>query len=64
MSVDATLLEMLRCPACEDRPEVREEGEALVCVACGRRYPVENGIPRMIVEKAAKEDANGALPRP
>lgn len=64
MPVDARLLELLRCPACEERPEVREEGEELVCVECGRRYPVEGGIPRMIVEGPAAEDAAGALSRP
>ena len=64
MHVDARLLELLRCPACVERPEVREEGEALVCVQCDRRYPVENGIPRMIVDDTTEEDAALALPQP
>ena len=59
MPVDAKLLEILRCPACEERPPVREEGDALVCVQCGRRYPVEDGIPRMIVEDVTPAAASG-----
>lgn len=48
--IDPTLLELLACPAC--KTAVREEGERLVCVRCGRRYPVRDGIPVMLVEEA------------
>lgn len=48
--IDPTLLEILACPAC--RTDVRLEGERLVCVQCGRRYPVRDGIPVMLVEEA------------
>ncbi len=48
--IDPTLLELLACPAC--KTAVREEGEWLVCVSCGRRYPVREGIPVMLVEEA------------
>jgi uncharacterized protein YbaR (Trm112 family) len=44
-------MEILRCPACLERPPVHEDGEALVCDVCGRRYPIEEGIPRMIVDE-------------
>ena len=44
------LLEILACPAC--KAKVRLEGEALVCEGCGRRYPIEDGIPIMLVEAA------------
>jgi SAM-dependent methyltransferase len=37
--------EALRCPVCRGTLE----GEAaLVCTSCGRAYPVEDGIPRML----------------
>lgn len=48
--IDPTLLELLACPAC--KTAVREEGDRLVCVRCGRRYPVRDGIPVMLVEEA------------
>lgn len=48
--IDPTLLEILACPAC--KTPVREEGDRLVCAQCGRRYPVRDGIPVMLVEEA------------
>jgi uncharacterized protein YbaR (Trm112 family) len=29
---------------------VRLDGDELVCDTCGRRYPIEDGIPIMLVE--------------
>ncbi len=46
------LLSVLGCPVCETRPPLREEGEALVCTECGRRYPVVDGIPDLLPESA------------
>ena len=48
--IDPKLLEILACPVC--KTPVHEEGERLVCVRCGRRYPVREGIPVMLVEEA------------
>ena len=48
--IDPALLELLACPAC--KTPVREEGERLVCAQCGRRYPVRDGIPVMLIEEA------------
>jgi uncharacterized protein len=49
------LLEILACPACDTRPKVRLEGQdRLVCTACGRRYPIRDDIPVMLVEEAEK----------
>jgi uncharacterized protein YbaR (Trm112 family) len=48
------LLEILACPACDARPKVRLEGERLVCPTCGRRYPIKDDIPVMLVEEAEK----------
>ena len=46
--VSDELLKLLVCPV--DHAELIVEGDALVCTACGRRYPVEEGIPNMLVE--------------
>ena len=48
--IDKHLLDILACPAC--KTPVKEEGERLVCVTCGRRYPVKDGIPVMLLEEA------------
>jgi hypothetical protein len=50
MTIDKELLEILACPLC--KTEVRLEGERLVCVKCGRRYPIRDGIPIMLIEEA------------
>jgi uncharacterized protein YbaR (Trm112 family) len=50
--IDEKLLEILVCPACEDRPKVRLEGNILYCEKCRREYPVENSMPVMLPEKA------------
>lgn len=46
------LLEMLACPACEERPPLRWQEGALVCDQCGRRYPIREGIPVLLTEEA------------
>ena len=56
LMLDPKLVEILACPACDDRPPVRDEGEWLVCESCGRRYPVVDGIPEMLVESALPPD--------
>ncbi len=48
--IDQQLLDILACPVC--KTEVRLEGERLVCVKCGRRYPIRDGIPVMLIEEA------------
>ena len=41
---------MLACPACHG--DLGAEGEWLRCVECGRAYPVVDGIPALIAERA------------
>ncbi len=53
--LDKELLDILACPAC--RADVRLEGDRIVCTSCGRRYPLRDGIPIMLVEEA--ETASG-----
>ena len=48
--IDKSLLDILACPAC--KTAVKADGEQLVCVQCGRRYPVRDGIPVMLIEEA------------
>lgn len=46
--IDEALLALLVCPI--DKEPVALQGETLVCAACGRRYPIVDGIPNMLVD--------------
>lgn len=50
MPIDTELLAILACPA--DHAPVVDATTRLVCTACGRRYPVRDGIPVMLIEEA------------
>jgi len=47
------LLTLLVCPL--DHGNLNRNGEVLECTTCGRRYPVRDGIPIMIVEEIKSE---------
>jgi SAM-dependent methyltransferase len=40
------VLAILRCLDCQSG--LRKEDDALVCVSCGRRYPIVKGVPRFV----------------
>lgn len=46
--IDPALLALLVCPV--DKQPVALSGETLVCATCGRRYPIVDGIPNMLVD--------------
>ena len=48
-AVSPELLAILVCPL--DHAKVELKGETLVCTQCGREYPIEDGIPNMLVEE-------------
>lgn len=47
-SIDDELLRILVCPI--DHAPLRRDAASLVCTRCDRRYPVEDGIPNMLVD--------------
>lgn len=57
MNLDATLLEILVCPACRARVRVDDAASELVCTGCGLIYPVRDGIPVMLVDEARRPDS-------
>ncbi len=48
--IDKELLDILACPLC--KVEVKLEEDRIVCTKCGRRYPVRDDIPIMLIEEA------------
>jgi len=52
---DRSTVDRLACPACYGGLRVDEadsQWPRLICAACGRAYPILNGIPVLIVERA------------
>ncbi len=67
--VDQKLLEILRCPACVREKDVSLtlfKDTWLICPLCGRKYPIVNDIPVMLVEQGDKwqKTAEADLPVP
>ena len=48
--IDQELLDILACPLC--KTEVKLEDEKIVCTKCGRRYPIRDDIPVMLIDEA------------
>lgn len=51
------LLEILRCPACakEEKGTLEYYRESwLICKDCGRKYPVIDDIPVMLIDEGSK----------
>lgn len=48
--IDKELLDILACPACKS--DVKLENEKIVCTKCGRKYPIKDGIPIMLIDEA------------
>jgi uncharacterized protein YbaR (Trm112 family) len=48
--IDKELLDILACPLC--KTDVRLEDDRIVCTKCGRRYPIKDDIPIMLIEEA------------
>ena len=55
MALNATLLAMLACPS-DDHAPLREESlhgaDTLVCTYCATRFPVDDGIPVLLLDDA------------
>ncbi|MCM3906368.1 MAG: hypothetical protein ND866_32175 [Pyrinomonadaceae bacterium] len=56
MAISQDLLEILACPACMARVELKPDGSALKCVECKRVYPIIDDIPVMLIDEATIED--------
>ncbi len=50
--IDKELLDILACPACKADVILEEAAARIACTACGRRYPIRDGIPVMLIDEA------------
>ena len=50
--VDEDLLKILACPVC--KADVVLKDNKIVCTQCGRKYPIRDGIPIMLVDEAER----------
>ncbi|HEY0544328.1 MAG TPA: Trm112 family protein [Pyrinomonadaceae bacterium] len=60
MAISPELLEILACPACKAKVELKADGSGLKCVECKRVYPIRDEIPVMLVDEATVEDEEPA----
>ena len=57
VQLDPQLLEILACP-CDEHAPLRvgspddPSADVLTCTSCGRRFPVVDGIPVLLLEEA------------
>jgi len=55
--VSKELLDILRCPVCVREKEgllILEKDTWLVCQDCGRKYPIRDDIPVMLIDEGDK----------
>jgi|HubBroStandDraft_1064217.scaffolds.fasta_scaffold508128_1 uncharacterized protein len=57
LKFDPATITELACPACwsDLRASSETAPASLICSACGRAYPIVDGIPVLIVERAEME---------
>ena len=60
MPISEQLLEILVCPACRAKVDLKPDGSALKCVECKRVYPIRDDIPVMLIDEATIEDEQPA----
>lgn len=57
MPISPELIEILRCPKCKSKVELKPDASGIKCTnpECALVYPVKDEIPVMLVEEAKKE---------
>ncbi|MFH1678679.1 MAG: Trm112 family protein [Candidatus Omnitrophota bacterium] len=48
--IDQELLNILACPECKSDVDLKDN--KIICKGCGRKYPVMDGIPIMLIEES------------
>lgn len=53
MALDERLIDILVCPACRSSVQYKDRRKVIVCDGCGKKYPVREHIPVMLVEESS-----------
>jgi len=56
MPVSERLLEILACPVCKVKVELKPDGTGLKCTQCKRVYSIHDDIPVMLIDEAVIEE--------
>jgi hypothetical protein len=64
VELDPQLLEILACPSEDHAPlrlgtEADPDADVLTCTECGRRYPVVDGVPVLLLDEAQQPPRHG-----
>lgn len=60
MAISQDLLEILACPACKAKVQLKADESGLKCEECKRVYPIRDEIPVMLIDEATIEDEESA----
>lgn len=57
MPLSPELLEILRCPKCKSKLDLKADGSGLKCTnhECSLLYPIKDDIPVMLIDEATVE---------
>ncbi len=56
--MDKKQIDMIACPECHSKLTYDKAAKELVCDKCKLAYPVQDGIPVMLVDEARKLDVS------
>jgi uncharacterized protein YbaR (Trm112 family) len=56
MAISQDLLEILACPACKAKVQLKTDESGLKCPECKRVYPIRDDIPVMLIDEATIEE--------
>ena len=51
-ALDPAVLQLLRCPVCHGTLQLAVATPSILCLGCGRLYPIRDGIPVLIASEA------------
>lgn len=54
--MDKKQIELMACPECQGKLSYVKSDKELLCENCKLAFPVEDGIPVMLIEEARKID--------
>jgi uncharacterized protein len=65
VQLDPRLVDILACPSDDHAPLQAgtpddPDADVLTCTSCGRRYPVQDGIPVLLLDEATLPDGPAA----